>query len=150
MKALRNILDKVGKPFHKGGKYEKFYPAYEAIDTFAFTPDSVTTGPTQVRDAMDLKRMMIVVFVALIPCVVMALWNTGFQANQAWQAVGGGAEIPGWRGSVIPSGRRLTSFCRRCSVSSPPLAPKHRSRTWFDWCSVVRKVWKRFVNKCRM
>lgn len=100
MKALRSILDKVGKPFHKGGKFEKFYPAYEAIDTFAYTPDTVTTGPTQVRDAIDLKRMMITVVWALIPAILMALYNTGLQANLALRDMG--IAVPeGWRGALL-------------------------------------------------
>lgn len=83
MKFLRNTLDKLHPLFSKGGKFEKLYPLYEAGDTFLFTPGEVTKGKTHVRDALDLKRMMIMVVVALIPCVFMAMWNTGYQANLA-------------------------------------------------------------------
>ena len=55
---LRKLLDKVEPLFHKGGKLEKLYPLYEANDTFLYTPGEVTHGQTQVRDAIDLKRMM--------------------------------------------------------------------------------------------
>jgi Na+-transporting NADH:ubiquinone oxidoreductase subunit B len=100
MKALRNVLDKLGKPFHKGGKLEKYYPVYEAIDTFAYTPDTVTTGPTHVRDGIDLKRMMITVVWALIPCIFMAMYNTGLQANLALAKMG--IAVPeGWRGALL-------------------------------------------------
>lgn len=100
MKALRNVLDKLGKPFHKGGKLEKYYPVYEALDTFAYTPDTVTTGPTHVRDGIDLKRMMITVVWALIPCIFMAMYNTGLQANLALAKMG--IAVPeGWRGSLL-------------------------------------------------
>lgn len=81
MKPLRKLLDKLHPKFSQGGKYEKYYPLYEAADTFLYTPGEVTKGPSHVRDGMDLKRMMITVVVALIPCVFMAMWNTGFQAN---------------------------------------------------------------------
>ena len=78
---LRKLLDKVEPLFHKGGKLEKLYPLYEANDTFLYTPGEVTHGQTQVRDAIDLKRMMSMVIVALIPCIFMAMYNTGYQAQ---------------------------------------------------------------------
>lgn len=81
MKLLRNMLDKVHPLFDKGGKFERLYPLYEAGDTFLYTPGIVTRGLTHIRDALDLKRMMTMVVVALIPCVLMAFWNTGYQAN---------------------------------------------------------------------
>ncbi|MCG5051989.1 MAG: NADH:ubiquinone reductase (Na(+)-transporting) subunit B [Myxococcales bacterium] len=83
MKALREALDKVGKPFHKGGKFEKLYPVYEATDTFLYTPGQVTRTGSHVRDGMDLKRMMVTVVVALIPAILMAMYNTGYQAHLA-------------------------------------------------------------------
>jgi Na+-transporting NADH:ubiquinone oxidoreductase subunit B len=83
MKLLRNMLDKVHPLFDKGGKLETLYPLYEAADTFLYTPGIVTKGLTHIRDSLDLKRMMTMVVVALIPCVFMALWNTGYQANLA-------------------------------------------------------------------
>jgi Na+-transporting NADH:ubiquinone oxidoreductase subunit B len=83
MKFLRDMLDKAHPLFSKGGKFEKLYPLYEAGDTFLYTPGIVTRGLTHIRDALDLKRMMSMVVVALVPCVFMALWNTGYQANLA-------------------------------------------------------------------
>lgn len=83
MQFLRNLLDKAEKPFHKGGKLEKLYPLYEATDTFLYTPSDVTKASSHVRDAIDLKRMMTMVVLALIPCVLFAMYNTGFQANNA-------------------------------------------------------------------
>lgn len=83
MKFLRNLLDKMEKPFKKGQKLEKLYPIYEMQDTILYTPGSVTKGTTHVRDALDLKRMMITVVIALIPCILMAFYNTGYQANLA-------------------------------------------------------------------
>ena len=87
MKFLRDTLDKLHPLFTKGGKLEKLYPLYEAGDTFLYTPGEVTKGSTHVRDALDLKRMMIMVVLALVPCVFMSLWNTGYQANLAIEAM---------------------------------------------------------------
>lgn len=83
MKFLRDQLDKVEPLFTKGGKLERLYPLYEAKDTFLFTPGIVTKGNTHVRDSLDMKRMMSTVIVALVPCILMALYNTGYQANLA-------------------------------------------------------------------
>ncbi len=88
MKPLRDFLDKQGERFKKGGKLEKLYPLYEAGDTFLYTPGEVTHGDAHVRDGMDLKRMMIMVVVALQPCILMALYNTGLQASLAYQKIG--------------------------------------------------------------
>lgn len=103
---LRKLLDKIEPNFEKGGKLEKLYPLYEAQDTFLYSPGTVTRGSTHVRDAIDTKRMMSIVVVALIPCILMALYNTGYQANriieQAW--VNSGTEsvtLPGWRYAVM-------------------------------------------------
>ncbi len=79
--SLRNFLDKQAVHFEKGGKLESLYPIYEVIDTFLYTPDSKTDGSVHLRDALDLKRLMITVFIAVIPAIIMALYNTGFQAN---------------------------------------------------------------------
>ncbi len=81
MKILRNFLDSQEPLFKKGGPLEALYPFYEANDTLLYTPGEVTKGDVHVRDALDLKRMMITVVVALLPCVAMAFYNTGYQAN---------------------------------------------------------------------
>lgn len=100
MKLLRKSLDSLHPYFAKGGKLEKLFPLYEAIDTFLYSPGHVNKGKTHVRDGMDLKRMMITVAIALIPCIVMALYNTGFQANAAMAEMGV-LTAPGWRGQVM-------------------------------------------------
>ncbi len=81
MKALRDALDKVHPYFAKGGILEKAYPMYEALDTFLYTPGETAKGVTHVRDAIDLKRMMITVVTALIPVTLFGMWNAGYQAN---------------------------------------------------------------------
>lgn len=91
---------KLGALFGQGGKWQKLGPLYEAVDTFLYTPGTVTADAPHVRDAMDMKRMMITVVVALIPTVVMALYNTGLQVNLALQQQS--AEYtPGWRGTLL-------------------------------------------------
>jgi Na+-transporting NADH:ubiquinone oxidoreductase subunit B len=100
MKVLRDLLDQAEPLFHKGGRLEKFYALYEAADTFLYTPGRVTEGPTHVRDGIDLKRTMITVVIALVPCIFMAMWNTGYQINLAMQQMG--ATTTGeWRGIII-------------------------------------------------
>jgi Na+-transporting NADH:ubiquinone oxidoreductase subunit B len=100
MKVLRDFLNKVEPHFTEGGKLEKAYPLYEAIDTFLYSPGYVTEGSTHVRDSIDQKRLMITVGVALGPCIAMALYNTGYQANLAMSEMGITAAT-GWRGWVI-------------------------------------------------
>ncbi len=100
MKFLRNFLDTLEPNFTHGGKLEKLYPLYEAIDTFLYTPGEVSQGQTHVRDALDLKRMMITVVAALGPCILMALFNTGYQANLAMENLGV-TSVDSWRGTVI-------------------------------------------------
>lgn len=102
MKFLRDMLDKVHPMFSKGGKFEKLYPLYEAGDTFLYTPGIVAKGLTHIRDALDLKRMMTMVVVALIPCVFMALWNTGYQANLTLEKMSAAGIEPefGWQHHV--------------------------------------------------
>ena len=83
MKALRTLLDKVHPLFDKGGPLEVAYPVYESLDTFLYTPGEVAEGATHVRDAIDLKRMMITVVMALVPVTLFGMWNVGHLANQA-------------------------------------------------------------------
>lgn len=99
MKFLRELLDKQKPLFEKGGKFEKLYPFYEANDTLLFTPGDVTKNASHVRDAADLKRVMITVVLALIPCILVAMVNTGYQANLALFEAGNSAA--GWRGAII-------------------------------------------------
>ena len=78
MQFLRNILDKQKPLFEKGGKLEKFYYAFEAGETFLFTPnDTAPAAGTHIRDAIDLKRLMITVVIALIPCLLFGIYNVG-------------------------------------------------------------------------
>lgn len=80
MKFLRDLLDKQKPLFEKGGKFEKFYYLFEAGDTFLFVPDQ-TTKPSgvHIQDAIDLKRMMMTVVIAMVPCLLFGIWNVGDQ-----------------------------------------------------------------------
>ena len=80
MKFLRDILDKQKPLFAKGGKYEKFHYLFEAGETFMFVPNEVTPKKgAQIRDAIDLKRLMMTVVIAMIPCLLFGIWNVGDQ-----------------------------------------------------------------------
>ena len=78
---LRRYLDAVAPHFEKGGKYQKFYPLYEAVDTIFYSPPSVTHASAHVRDGIDLKRIMIAVWLCAFPAMLFGMWNVGYQAN---------------------------------------------------------------------
>jgi Na+-transporting NADH:ubiquinone oxidoreductase subunit B len=102
MKPLRRLLDSLHPHVAEGGKLRVAYPLYEALDTFLFSPGEVTKGPSHIRDAMDLKRMMGTVVLALGPCILMAMWNTGYQANLAIENLGiDTAGSDNWRYAVL-------------------------------------------------
>ncbi|MDT4291454.1 NADH:ubiquinone reductase (Na(+)-transporting) subunit B [Methylomonas sp. MO1] len=94
--SARDILDSIEPHFTKGGKFEKYYGLYEMVDTFIYTPSDVTRGRTHVRDGNDLKRTMTFVVIATAFCILMAWYNTGYQANLAMEKIGA-TEINNWR-----------------------------------------------------
>ena len=79
MKLLKSLLDSVKPHFENGGKLEKLHPAYDAFETFLFVPNHTTKIGSHVRDAIDLKRTMSMVIVALLPCLLFGMWNVGHQ-----------------------------------------------------------------------
>lgn len=79
MKGLRRYLDKIKPQFKKGGKYEKLQSTFEAFETFLFVPDKVTFSGSHIRDAVDLKRTMSMVVLALMPPLLFGMWNVGYQ-----------------------------------------------------------------------
>ena len=80
MKLLRKIFDSQKPLFQKGGKFEKGYYLFEALEVFLFVPDHVTSKKgVQVKDAIDLKRLMMTVVIAMIPCLLFGIWNVGHQ-----------------------------------------------------------------------
>ena len=83
MKLFKNILSSVKPHFESGGKLEKLYPAYDAFETFLFVPDHTTHKGTHIKDAIDLKRTMAFVVLAMIPCILFGMWNIGDQYYSA-------------------------------------------------------------------
>jgi len=79
MKALRKLLDKQKPHFEKGGRFEKFHSAFDSVETLLFVPDKVTYSGSHIRDAIDMKRTMIVVFISLVPALLFGMWNIGNQ-----------------------------------------------------------------------
>lgn len=100
MKKLRKMLDNVEPLFVKGGRFERFHAMFEMVDTLFYSPPDVTRGSPHVRDAIDLKRVMIIVVFAATPCALVGIWNTGFQTNTAIMAMGIDA-MPGWREAIL-------------------------------------------------
>lgn len=86
MKALRNFLDKMAPHFEEGGKFKTWKPLFEAADTFLYRPPNVTKTTAHVRDGIDLKRMMIIVWLCAFPAMFWAMWNVGHNANLAYAA----------------------------------------------------------------
>ncbi len=84
--GLRAFLDKIEHNFEKGGKYEKWYALYEAADTIFYRPSSVTKTTAHVRDGVDLKRIMITVWLCAFPAMFFGMWNIGYQANVIFAA----------------------------------------------------------------
>ena len=97
--GLRTFLDNVEPQFQEGGRFNRLYPLYEAIDTFFYSPDSVTRDSSHVRDGIDLKRIMISVWFSVLPAMLYGMYNLGFQANDILAATGG--SVDGWRGTLI-------------------------------------------------
>ncbi len=100
MRIIRNALDRVEPLFVRGGRFHNFHAVYEMVDTLFFSPPDVSRSSPHVRDAIDLKRVMIMVVFAVTPCLLVGMWNTGFQANSAMLALGLEA-TPGWRESLL-------------------------------------------------
>jgi Na+-transporting NADH:ubiquinone oxidoreductase subunit B len=97
MKALREFIDKQKPHFEKGGRFEKLHSTFEAFETFLFVPNTVTHSGAHIRDAIDMKRTMIIVVLALIPPLLFGIWNVGYQhflsngmAPDFWPMVGFG------------------------------------------------------------
>ncbi len=98
--SLRSFIDKIKPNFEKGGKYAKLQSTFDAFESFLYVPKKVTTHGSQIRDAVDLKRIMSVVIIALVPALLFGMWNVGFQHARSlgqvdtwtfWQMFGFGA-----------------------------------------------------------
>ena len=90
---LKKWIEGVSPQFEAGGKYEKWYPLYEAAATIFYTPGHVNKGLTHVRDSIDLKRIMIMVWLATFPAMFWGMYNVGHQAVMGLSATYSGAEL---------------------------------------------------------
>ena len=100
MKRLRGVLDRMEPLFMQGGRYERFHALYEMVDTLFYSPPDVTRHAPHVRDAIDLKRVMITVVFAVMPALIVGMWNTGYQGNMALASMGL-EDIGGWRATAL-------------------------------------------------
>jgi len=98
--GLRNFFDRIEPNFTKGGKYEKYFPIYEMVESFIYTPKTVTTVAPHARSYVDMKRIMTYVVIATIPCILWGMYNTGYQANSAIAALGPDSAT-GWRIAIL-------------------------------------------------
>ena len=114
MKFLLRWMEKTKPLFQKGGRLQRLFPLYEAQEAFLFTPRDVTEGAPHVRDAIDLKRYMILVLFALIPSLLFGMWNAGHLANWANGVRGTGVwnqfGLDLWNGAVRVMPIVLTSY----------------------------------------
>ena len=97
--GLRSLFDSAAPHFEKGGRFEKWYPLYEAVDTGLYSPPNVTNNTAHVRDGIDLKRIMITVWVCTFPAMFFGMYNLGLQANLA--IAGDATLIEGWREMLV-------------------------------------------------
>ncbi len=95
--GLRNFFDNIEPHFLKGGKWEKYFPIYEMVESFAYTPKTVTTAAPHARSYIDMKRIMTYVVIATIPCILFGWYNTGLQVNSAIEVHG----ASGWRSWIV-------------------------------------------------
>ena len=99
MSFILDLINKSAPIFEKGGKLEKLYPVFEAGDTILFTPSEVTKTASHVRDGLDLKRLMITVVFALVPCIIFAMYNTGYQIHSAY--LHGATPLDSWQTNLF-------------------------------------------------
>ena len=99
MARFRQRLQSQHKLFAEGGRWHKYYPLYEMVDTFLYWTKETTRCAPHIRDGIDIKRVMSYVVVATLPCVLMAWFNTGYQANLALLELGQ-QSLSGWRGGL--------------------------------------------------
>ncbi len=116
MKFIKDIFDKNKPQFEKGGKFEKLMPLFETFETLFFVPDHVTPSRgTQIKDAVDLKRMMMTVIIAMIPCLIFGIWNVGYQHGLATgQELGFGQQI--WIGLLVTVPIIIVSYASGLTV----------------------------------
>ncbi|MCC7063467.1 MAG: NADH:ubiquinone reductase (Na(+)-transporting) subunit B [Planctomycetes bacterium] len=114
MQFLRNLIEKQRKLYHaKDSKLHKLWPLFDAFETFLFAPDHrAPKSGVHVRDYVDLKRVMNTVIIAMLPCLLWAIWNTGAQHFAAWHKVAADKEyVTGWLQAMFaPNAAAPTAF----------------------------------------
>ncbi|MEM7433598.1 MAG: NADH:ubiquinone reductase (Na(+)-transporting) subunit B [Myxococcota bacterium] len=100
MRPLRKLLDKLEPHFAKGGRLQGYQAIYEMVDNLFYSPPDVARHAPHARDAIDLKRVMGLVVVAVVPCAIVGMWDTGYQANLALEELQL-SEPAGWRGHLM-------------------------------------------------
>ncbi|MEM6914055.1 MAG: RnfABCDGE type electron transport complex subunit D, partial [Pseudomonadota bacterium] len=95
--GIRGFFDQIEPNFDKGGKWERYYPVYEAVESILYTPKTVTTVAPHARSHIDMKRIMTYVVIATIPAILVGLYNVGYQTNTAIATFG----ATGWRAWII-------------------------------------------------
>lgn len=95
--AMKDFFERIEPSFVKGGKWERYFPLYEMVESFIYTPKTVTTVAPHARSYVDMKRIMTYVVLATIPCILMGLYNIGLQTNTAIASYG----PSGWRAAII-------------------------------------------------
>ena len=93
MKALRNYLNRIKPNFEPDGKLHAFRSVFDGFETFLYTPNTTSTSGVNVHDSLDSKRVMIIVVLALMPCLLFGMYNAGYQN---WLAAGA-TEFPFWQ-----------------------------------------------------
>ncbi|MEM0936284.1 MAG: NADH:ubiquinone reductase (Na(+)-transporting) subunit B [Pseudomonadota bacterium] len=95
--GLRSFFDRVEPHFTKGGRYEQLFPIYEMVESFIYTPKTVTKAAPHARSYIDMKRIMTYVVIATLPCLLVGVWNVGYQVNSAIAVHG----ATGWRAAIV-------------------------------------------------
>ncbi len=85
--GMRSFFDRIEPHFTKGGKYEKYFPIYEMVESFAYTPKTVTTVAPHARSFIDMKRIMTYVVIATFHCILWGMFITGYQAIAALENI---------------------------------------------------------------
>ena len=93
MKALRNYLNRIKPNFEPGGRFQSLQSVFDGFETFLYTPNTTSSSGVNVHDSLDSKRIMIIVVLALMPCLLFGMYNTGYQN---WLAAGA-TEFPFWQ-----------------------------------------------------
>ena len=119
MKALRNYIDKIKPNFEEGGKYQAFRSVFDGFETFLFVPNTTSKTGTHIHDAIDSKRIMSIVVIALIPALLFGMYNVGYQHHRfircrSWNRVRSSSVEEGRNSGRFPCFRYVDSYDCSC------------------------------------